>query len=201
MPATATTSDQGANAPVLGRRRSQAARTSFQLAIYRGETEELWNFTVRAQMDTSSVFSLSAEDVTAGQRLGGLRNFLMRSFVDDDGVSLHESPVQVVEAEEADEETGVTSGDLVPLGDDTSAGRETQWRVGGELFPSESLAKQYANENGSSLRRLIYVMDSPYLTVEQTALEEIVDVIVSAAADRPTKPSGASSRSRSPRQR
>jgi len=186
---------------VLGRRRSEAKRETFQLAVYRGETEELWDFTVRAQMDTSSVFSLSADDVTAGQRLGGLRNFLMRAFVDDDGVSLHDHPTQVVEADTDDEESGTKAGELVPLDDEPSAGRSVQWRVGGKTFPSESLARQHANENGSSLRRLVYVMDSPYLIIEQTALEEIVDIIVSAAADRPTEPSGASSRSRPPRAR
>ena len=36
--------------------------------MYRGETEELWPFTVRAQMETSSVFSLSADNVTAAAR-------------------------------------------------------------------------------------------------------------------------------------
>jgi len=194
MPTTTAPASQEPR--VVGRRRSEAKRETFQLAVYRGEREELWNFTVRAQMDTASVFSLSADDVTAGRRLGGLRNFLMRAFVDDDGVPLEEQPVQVVPAEGDDSES-TGSSELVVLGEDeTPAGREVQWRVGGELFPSESLARQHANENGSSLRRLVYVMDSPYLIIEQTALEEIVDVIVSAAADRPTGPSSASSRSR-----
>src|SRR4051794_20896695 len=116
-------------APVVGRRRAPAARTTFQLAVYRGEAEEMWPFTVRAQMDTSSVFSLSADDVSAGQRLGGLRNFLMRSFVDDDGVPLKDVPIQVVEAEADDEEAGVKTGELVVLGEDErAAGRDTQWR-------------------------------------------------------------------------
>jgi hypothetical protein len=185
---------------VIGRRRTQAKRETFSLAVYRGEVEELWNFTVRASMDTSSVFSLSADNVTPGERLGGLRNFLMRAFVDDDGVSMHEHPVQVVEAETDDEETGTKAGELVPVDDaDDALGSSIRWRIGGEVFPSESLARQYANENGSSLRRLVYVMDSPYLIVEQSALEEIVDVVVSAAADRPTEPSSASSRPRNPR--
>lgn len=184
---------------VLGRRRGTSKRTSFKLAVYRGESEELWGFTVRASMDTGSVFALSADDVSPGRRLGGLRNFLMRNFVDDDGVSYDDAPVQVVEADDSDE---ATSGQLVLVGDDTdTSGQTVQWRIGGEVFPSESLARQHADENGSSLRRLVYVMDSPYLTVEQSALEEIVDAIVSAAADRPTEPSSVSSRSRPRRPR
>lgn len=197
---TATT--PAAEPKVVGRRRAQAKRETFNLAVYRGETEELWSFTVRASMDTSSVFALSADDATPGRRLAGLRNFLMRNFVDDDGVSLNDAPVQVVEADDDDSSDEAKSGQLVLLGEDEpTTGRDVQWRVGGELFPSESLARRHADENGSSLRRLVYVMDSPYLTVEQTALEEIVDVIVSAAADRPTEPSSASSRSRPRRAR
>lgn len=192
MPATTTSIEP----KVIGRRRSQAKRETFQLAVYRGETEELWNFTVRAQMDTSSVFALSAEDSSPGRRLTGLRNFLMRVFVDDDGVPLGDTPIQVVPAEVDDDEAEVKAGELVVLGDDdTATGRDVQWRIGGELFPSESLARQYADEHGSSLRRFVQVMDSPYLIVEQSALEEMVDVVVSAAADRPTEPSSASSRS------
>jgi hypothetical protein len=169
-------------------------------------------------MDTSSVFSLSADNVTPGERLGGLRNFLMRAFVDDDGVSIDDQPEAVVDQPtthvEMVDDNGKPAGradgpvtELVPVSEvESTRGREVQWRVshpkdGDQLFPSESLARKYADENGSSLRRLIYVMDSPYLIVEQTALEEIVDVIVSAAADRPTEPSGASSRSRPRRAR
>lgn len=193
---TATTSDQPR---VIGRRRTQAKRESFQLAVYRGEREELWNFTVRAQMDTSSVFALSAEDSSPGKRLAGLRNFLMRVFVDDDGVPFGQEPVQVVTADSNDE--NAKEGELVVLGDDDRDGRTVQWKAGDEVFPSESLARQHADEHGSSLRRFVYVMDSPYLVVEQTALEELVDVVVSAAADRPTEPSGPSSRSRAARRR
>lgn len=196
MPATAPAATEP---KVIGRRRNQAKRETFQLAVYRGETEELWNFTVRAQMDTSSVFALSAEDSSPGRRLMGLRNFLMRVFVDDDGVSLSDKPVQVVEAH-PDGEGEEPSTELVPVGDDDDVlASDTQWRIGGELFPSESLARQYADEHGSSLRRFVYIMDSPYLTVEQSALEEMVDVVVSAAADRPTEPLRGSSRPRNPR--
>lgn len=194
---TATTPEQPR---VIGRRRTQAKRETFALAVYRGESEELWNFTVRAQMDTSSVFALSAEDTSPGKRLAGLRNFLMRVFVDDDGVPFDAQPVQVVTATSDDEDA--KPGTLVPVDEvDDTTGRTTQWKVHDSVFPSESLARQYADENGSSLRRFVYVMDSPYLVVEQTALEELVDVVVSAAADRPTEPSGASSRSRAARRR
>lgn len=196
---TTATPPATTGARVVGRRRAAAKRETFELAVYRGEAEELWPFTVRAQMDTASVFDLSTEEISAGQRLGGLRNFLMRAFVDDDGVALTERAVAVVEAEAGEEEN--KPGELVPVEpDESTRGRDIQWRIttptGEELFPSESLARKYADENGSSLRRLVYVMDSPYLIVEQSALEEIVDVIVSAAADRPTERSGASSRSR-----
>jgi hypothetical protein len=193
---TATVPDQPR---VIGRRRTQAKRETFALAVYRGETEELWSFTVRAQMDTSSVFALSAEDSSAGKRLMGLRNFLMRVFVDDDGVPFGEQPQQVIVADEDTDEH--KRGQLVVLGDDDADGRPVQWKAGDSVFPSESLARQYADEKGSSLRRFVYLMDSPYLVVEQTALEELVDVVVSAAADRPTEPSSASSRSRAPRRR
>lgn len=184
---------------VIGRRRNPVKRTNFTLAVYRGDKEELWDFTVRAQMDTSSVFALSAEDSTAGQRLTGLRNFLMRVFVDDDGVSIEEQPYRVVTAEREDEDA--KAGTLVRVGEDEDTkGKSIQWKVGDSVFPSESLAQKYADESGSSLRRFIYVMDSPYLTMEQSALEELVDVVVSAAADRPIGSSSASSRSR-PRRR
>jgi hypothetical protein len=202
-----TTVPAKAEPRVIGRRRAAAKRETFELAVYRGETEELWPFTVRAQMDTASVFDLSSEDSSPARRLGGLRNFMMRAFVDDDGVPLDEQPAPFVEADDDDEgidEPKPEPGALVPVSEvDSTRGRDVQWRVGdpkspqGHMtFPSESLARKYANENGSSLRRLVYAMDSPYLIVEQTALEEIVDVIVSAAADRPTEASGASSRSR-----
>lgn len=192
-------------ARVVGRRRAAAKRETFQLAVYRDETEELWDFTVRAQMDTSSVFALSADDVSPGRRLAGLRNFLMRVFVDDDGISLDDDPVQVVQAEADESTSGEPSGkgELVPVDDVTDADTAAaQWRIGSgkhqALFPSESLARQYANDkdNASSLRKFVYVMDSPRLLMEQTALEEIVDVVVSAAADRPTEASNNSSRSR-----
>jgi hypothetical protein len=195
----ATTSPATTQPKVIGRRRTQAQRETFQLAVYRGEKEELWEFTVRAQMDTSSVFSLSADNVTPGERLGGLRNFLMRAFVDDDGVSIDDVPTRVTVAphdvEGDDENEPVKAGQLVPIDDDDTDTRGVQWKMGDSVFPSESLARQYGDEHGSSLRRLIYVMDSPRLIVEQTALEEMVDVIVSAAADRPTEQSGASLRS------
>lgn len=197
--AATTTSPATQEPRVIGRRRSQARRERFQLAVYRGEAEELWDFTVRAQMDTSSVFALSADDTTAGKRLTGLRNFLMRVFVDDDGVSINDAPVQVVAADREDGDD--KDGELVVLGDDPADGRQVSWRVGDKTFPSESLARQHADEHGSSLRRFVYVMDSPYLVVEQTALEELVDVVVSAAADRPTEPSGSSSRSPARRRR
>lgn len=189
---------------VLGRRRAAAKRETFKLAVYRGEREELWDFTVRAQMDTSSVFALSADDSSPGRRLAGLRNFLMRNFVDDDGVAYGEEPVQVVTAETDDpdaEDGPVKAGQLVVIDDDADTDQTVQWRIGDQVFPSEQLARKHADEHGSSLRRLVYVMDSPFLYVEQSALEEIVDVIVSAAADRPTERSGASSRPRSPRRR
>lgn len=188
---------------VVGRRRSAAKRETFQLAVYRGEKEELWDFTVRGQMDTASVFALSADDVSSGRRLMGLQNFLMRALVDDDGISIDSVPVQVVQAQTAEDSTSGSDtgkGELVPVDDVDSPDLATsQWRIGEgahqALFPSESLARQHANENGSSLRRFVYVMDSPRLLVEQTALEEIVDIVVSAAADRPTEASSNSSRS------
>lgn len=185
---------------VIGRRRNPVKREKFVLAVYRGDVEELWDFTVRAQVDTASAFALSAEDSTAGQRLTGLRNFLMRVFVDDDGVSIDDQPVQVVTAERDSEDA--KAGTLVPVGEDEkTAGKTVQWKIGDSVFPSESLARKYADESGSSLRRFIYVMDSPYLTMEQSALEELVDVVVSAAADRPTESSGNSSRSPARRRR
>jgi hypothetical protein len=190
----ATTSPAVAEPKVIGRRRNPVKRESFTLAVYKGDVEELWNFTVRAQMDTSSVFALSAEDTSPGRRLTGLRNFLMRVFVDDDGVGYEDVPVRVVTATDDDEDA--KPGALVPVGDDADTiGRTVQYKIGDQVFPSESLARQYADENGSSLRRFVYVMDHPLLTMEQTALEELVEVVVSAAADRPTERSGASSRS------
>jgi hypothetical protein len=197
MSATTTSSEPR----VIGRRRSQAKRETFSLAVYRGEVEELWNLTVRAQMDTSSVFALSAEDASPGKRLTGLRNFLMRAFVDDDGVPLQEQPRQVVPAEKDDPEAEVKAGELVVVGDDDDNNLPVQWKIGDSVFPSESLAHSYADENGSSLRRFIYVMDSMYLAVEQSALEELVDVVVSAAAARPTELSSGSPRSRAQKRR
>jgi hypothetical protein len=197
---TMTTATPATEPKVIGRRRNPAKRETFKLAVYRGETEELWDFTVRAMMDTSSVFALSADDTTAGKRLTGLRNFLMRVFVDDDGVPLDAQPYRVVTSERDDEDA--KAGTLVPVGDDDSVkGKSVQWKVHDSVFPSESLAQKYADESGSSLRRFVYVMDSPYLIMEQTALEELVDVVVSAAADRPTESSGGSSRSPARRRR
>jgi hypothetical protein len=195
-----TTIPAPAEPKVIGRRRNPVKREKFTLAVYRGDTEELWDFTVRAMMDTSSVFALSADDTTSGRRLMGLRNFLMRIFVDDDGVPLEAKPVQVVTAERDTEDA--KAGTLVPVDEDeTSTGKTVQWKIGDSVFPSESLAEKYADESGSSLRRFIYVMDSPYLIMEQSALEELVDVVVSAAADRPTESSGGSSRSPARRRR
>lgn len=194
----ATTSPALVEPKVIGRRRNPVKRESFTLAVYKGDVEELWDFTVRAQMDTSSVFALSAEDTSPGRRLTGLRNFLMRVFVDDDGVPYEAQPVQVVTATADDEDA--KPGTLIPIGEDESTvGKTVQWKIGDSVFPSESLARKYGDEKGSSLRRFVYVMDHPFLAMEQTALEELVEVVVSAAADRPTESSDASPRSRAQR--
>lgn len=189
---------------VLGRRRHTIPRVEIPIAVYRGDAEEVWTFTGRANLDTSSVFGFGADDTDGARRLRALRDFLLRVFIDDDGVGVDDVPTEVVESATASSDDGEgASTELVPI--DEATGRfdrdGAQWRIGGQLFPSESLALAHAREHGSSLRRFVFVMDSPRLTVEQSALEEIVDVVVSAAADRPTEPSSGSSRSAARRRR
>lgn len=202
---------------VIGRRRSAAPRIEFTLLTYRGDDEEPYTMTARANMDTSSVFSLGAHDVTGGQRVAGLRDLIKRALVDDDGWSVRYVPVQVVEqpTEDTTDDSSETapSTELVPYEADKHEIAKAQWRLGRwdrdeqtwryepDSFPSESLAKQAADSKPSSLRRFAMIMDDAWLVLEQSALEEIVDLIVSAAADRPTEPSNALSRSRPRRAR
>lgn len=188
------------------------------MLAYRGDDEESYPLSARANMDTSSVFALGAHDVTNGQRIAGLRDLVKRALVDDDGYSVRDVPCQVVDNPEDTKASSAEDGDnggaakpstaLVPYNSDEHdvvkshwrLGQwdkdDTNWRYGDETFPSESLARQAADGKPSSLRRFAMIMDDPWLVLEQSALEEIVDLIVSAAADRPTGPSSASSRSR-----
>lgn len=202
---------------VVGRRRNPVKRVDFTLAVYDSQDREhLHTLTARAQVDTGSVFGFGAEDASPGRRVRALEQFLKRVLVDDDGYSVQLVPKQVVAASstETDDDTDSSSTELVPFEDvedaltsDSSwrlAAWDTdtlEWRYSDEDFPSRNLAEQAANAKPSSLRRFASIMDSDWLTVEQSALEEIVDVVVSAAADRPTEPSSGSPRSQRRRQR
>lgn len=182
------------DAPIVGRRKTKAPRVSFTLAVYdSADNESLHKLTARAAVDTASVFGFGAGNTSPGQKILALQNFLLRTLVDDDGVPL-QAEIEVVRP--ASRKPGAELVILDPEDAPSIADLDTiQWRIGGEVFPSESLAAQHAQDNGSSLRRFARLMDDPWATVEQSALEEIVDRVVSAAADRPTGRSAGSSRS------
>jgi hypothetical protein len=191
---TATPTTEADEPVILGRRTQAPPRVRFQLAWYdSSDREHLETFTARANLDSGSVFAFGSSRAGNVDALTGIQNLLMRALVDDDGVTRDAQP----EAKKP----GSGKGELVPVDDTDTRPSELAdvvWQLPGldATFPSENLAHQYARENGSSLRRFAALVDDPWASVEQEALTGIVDLIVSAAADRPTKRSGGSSRSR-----
>lgn len=190
---------QAAGPPVFGRRDPAATvkRVEFQLATYdqRG-TETLHPLTSLADVDMASVFGLGRAGGDMRYQIATIRSLLMRCLVDDDGISLRESAVEVADHGEGE--------DVVPLAEltdeqrrDALADADVVWQTpDGELHDTPELAAAHMREHGSSLRRFAAIMDDDSLIVQQEALEQIIDFVMSAAADRPTKRSSGSSRSR-----
>lgn len=200
-----------AGPPVFGRRDPAAApirRVQFQLATYdqRG-TETLHPLTALADVDMASVFGLGRAGGDMRYQLGTIRNLLMRVIVDDDGIGLREKAEPVVPRPD-----GQDSDDLVPVEEltprdedgDTPDGWTAPWLPSdvalrtpdGELHDDPDDAADHMREHGSSLRRFVAIMDDDSLIIQQEALEGIIDYVMSAAADRPTKRSSGPSRSR-----
>ena len=186
-----------ASPPVFGRRSPQAVkRVPFVLLTYNQAGEPTENpLTARADIDTASVFSLGRSGQNLGAQIDAIRKLLMRTLVDDDGIGVHEPVEQVVPRPDSDDE------DLVPVDDLTD---DVDWSMSdiafrtpdGDVFDTLDEATGHCREHGSSLRRFSAIMDDDSLWVEQSALEEIIDYLMSQAADRPTRRSSARSRSR-----
>lgn len=183
--------------PVFGRRKPEdtVKRISFVLLAYDGANTEIRNqLTARADIDTASVFSLGRSGQNLGVQIDAIRKLLMRVLVDDDGIGVHQLVEQVVPRPDSDD-------DLVPvdeLDDDADwSMSDVAYRApDGEVFDTATEAAEHSREHGSSLRRFAAIMDDDSLWVEQSALEEIIDYLMSQAADRPTRRSSARSRSR-----
>lgn len=178
--------------PVFGRRRDAAKRIPFTLLTYRDDDAVENLLTARADIDTGSVFALGRSSQSTGAQITAIRNLLMRTLVDDDGIGLRGQVEQVAPDPEGSE--------LVPvdtLPNDAWSMADVEWRTpDGQLHDNPDDAHDHMREHGSSLRRFAAIMDDDSLWVEQTALEEIIDYLMSQAADRPTQRSSAPSRSR-----
>lgn len=189
------------SAPVFGRRKDTARRVTFTLVTYRGDQEIPEDLTARADIDTASVFALGRSGGNLGAQITAIRNLLMRTLVDDDGISVDDTAEQVAPRPGTDPD----DEDLVPvadLDDDAWTMSDAAWRApDGAVFDTAADAADHARDHGSSLRRFAAIMDDDSLWVEQSALEEIIDYLMSQAADRPTKRSSGPSRSRRPKGR
>lgn len=196
--------------PIIGRRRSAARTASFTLVTYDGRDRETHHkLTARVDFDASSVFGFLSPKLDAAKRVGALQNFLFRSLVDSDGISVNEEVRAVVPdprkrktaSSDEDNEPGDVPAGYV-LADSLSADDEwdastLRFIVGDQtVWDSAEAAEQHAREHGSSKRRFTAIMDDNSLIVEQSALEEIVQYLGRQGGDRPTKPSKSSSGSR-----
>lgn len=166
-------------APLFGTRTQDPTRVPFRLmAYYSDGTEVEHPFTARAEVDASTALA-AARGGSDGRDAAYIEKFLIRTLVDDDGVSRRDEPVPVQEDGEPGTELAIRAD--LHTGD---------WEIGGETFPSRSLALQYADgENGSSLRRFARLMDDPFATVHIDALRQILEYIVEKSGRRPTAPS------------
>lgn len=185
--------------PIFGRRKSNARRIPFTLLTYRGEAEEPVELTARADIDTGSVFSLGRGGRSTAEQIDAIRKLLLRTLVDDDGIPLRSRAQQVAPNPDNDPD------DLVPvdqLPNDTWSAADVEWRTpDGELHDNPGDADAHMRDHGSSLRRFVAIMDDDELWMEQSALEEIIDYLMTQAADRPTRRSSPPSRSRRPKGR
>lgn len=185
--------------PVFGRRSPQntVKRIPFVLLTYNQANEPTENLlTARADIDTASVFSLGRTGQALGAQIEAIRKLLMRVLVDDDGIGVHAEVEQVVpHPDDNDDEHLVPIAGLAD--DDVWSMADIAFRTpDGEVFDEATDAATHCREHGSSLRRFAAIMDDDSLWVEQSALEEIIDYLMSQAADRPTRRSSARSRSR-----
>lgn len=204
---------QAAAPPVFGRRKPDTPvapavkRVSFVLLTYRGNDPIENTLTARADIDTASVFSLGRTGQSVGAQIEAIRKLLMRTLVDDDGIGVHQLVEQVVPNPDGDDPGDmVTVESLVPRDEDGEPDPDytPAWSMAdvafrtpdGEVFDEATDATNHCREHGSSLRRFAAIMDDDSLWVEQSALEEIIDYLMTQAADRPTRRSSARSRSR-----
>ncbi|MDN5920624.1 MAG: hypothetical protein L0I76_36915 [Pseudonocardia sp.] len=184
------------DAPTFGRRKegTRPKRVSFVLVTYDARdapTEH--TLTARAAVDTASVFGFGRSGQNLGAQIAAIRNLLMRTLVDDDGIGIHEGTEQVAPAPD-------NPDTMVPVEGLDAADwsmSDLAWRTpDGAVHDTAEAAAAHTREHGSSLRRFTAIMDDDGLSVEQSALEEILDFLMTEAADRPTQRSSASSRSR-----
>lgn len=188
--------------PVFGRRKPDSPtgpavkRVSFVLLTYRGNDPIENTLTARADIDTASVFSLGRTGQSVGAQIEAIRKLLMRTLVDDDGIGVHQLVEQVVPRPDGDDPEDLVAVADLPEDADWSMSDVAFRTPDGEVFDTAEDAAGHAREHGSSLRRFAAIMDDDSLWMEQSALEEIIDYLMSEAADRPTRRSSARSRSR-----
>lgn len=179
--------------PVFGRRFAPINRVSFELATYdQAGKEALHKLTAVPDIDVGSMFGFTRAGKNTARQLGATQNLLSRVLVDDDGIS-HRADVEEV-VPHPDEDHG---NDWVPFAENPGAADDSAWRTpDGKIFDTEDDAQAHMRTNGSSLRRFAAIMDDDGLVVMLEALEDIIDFVMSKAADRPTQRSSAPSRSR-----
>jgi len=192
-----------ASTPIFGRRTAPARRVPFVLISYNQREEETEHpFTARATIDASTALQANSNDPSVAAR--AIQNLLLRTLVDDDGISREVAPRRVGEPDDADTEDtddDGDTGDVEVYGGDLA---NEEWTIGdeGKTFPSRDLALAHAKENGSSLRRFIDLMDNPLESVELTALRGLVKLLSKeGGGGRPTQRSGGSSRPRTQKRR
>lgn len=177
-------------APVFGRRTEPEQTCDFQLVSYRSNGEEvIHQFTARAEVDASTALA-AMRGGSAGRDAAYIEKFLIRVLSDADGVGQDEKPAPVAD--------DGTPGADVALREELHTG---DWEIDGRTFASRDLAVQYANENGSSLRRFAKLMDDPFQTVYIDALREILQFVMEQAGRRPLAPSQPSPRRPTPKRR
>ena len=208
VPEPAPAAAAAAGPPRGGRRRGPGPRGPVTRVTNPPRDQPTENqLTARAAVDTASVFGFGRSGQNLGAQIGAIRNLLMRTLVDDDGISVHQEVEQVVPRPDGNgPDDLVTVESLVPRDEygDPEPGYTPEWSLSevsyrapdGELFDSARDAATHCRDHGSSLRRFTAIMDDDSLSVEQSALEEILDYLMTEAADRPTRRSSASSPSR-----
>lgn len=145
------------------------APVPFELVLYRDSVEETHEFTAVPAIDMASVTKLVDQGDLAGKAQAIMR-MMARLLINTDGVSASWAPT--------------------PLPRPKNAGPTYQVKFrgpDGKLYPLDRAGEFTDPAKGSSRRRWNYLMfEDEGVVVHMETLVEIMEDLVSAAADRPT---------------